>query len=264
MSESVVKKVKVKDIIVPEVRNTSVFEPEIFEEFKESVSLSGIKVPLILMKVEDKLYLVDGLHRLNAAKELGIEEVPAIIREGSFDDVLIENLVTARLHGKENPAQTAKVIKELRDRFHYSWTDIAKRLGMTAGTAKIYYDITKLPEQVLNMIADGKLSVYKARLLLEIPDPRDQVRAAEDIVRYNYSEAAVRELVKYYLQAYVEVPSAVTSMTPVHGGGEKIRCDVCGKEFEESPTYFWIHTECLEFLLKSLQELEALKSTKNQ
>jgi len=262
--ESAIKQVKISDIIIPEVRNTSVFDADIAQEFVESVRTEGIKVPVTLMNVEGKLYLIDGLHRIQVAKELGMETVPAIIKVGTYDDVLIENLITARLRGRENPAQTCKVIKYLKDNCGYSWQDIGKRLGMSAGTAKIYYDITRLPEQVLNMIGEGKLSVYKARLLLEIPDPRDQVKAAEDVVRYGYNEAQTRELVRYYLESYADIPTTITKSTPVHGLENKFRCDVCGEFFDENPTYYWIHPECLESLLKMAQELQELKKLQKQ
>jgi ParB-like partition proteins len=162
--------VDVDQIIVPQERVTSVFDPETWEEFLESVKSEGIKVPIIVMNVGGRLYLIDGLHRIKAAKELGIKRIKALVRQGTEDDLLVENIITARLRGRENPAQTAKVVKQLRDRHGYSWNDIARRLGMSPATVKMYYDITRLPEQVLNLVGEGKLSVSKARLLLEIPN----------------------------------------------------------------------------------------------
>jgi ParB/RepB/Spo0J family partition protein len=258
-SEEWIKELDVNEIIVPSDRVTSVFEPDIHEEFVESVRRDGIKVPLLVLEIDGKYYLIDGLHRLMAAKELGIQKVKAVIKKGSYDDLLIENIIAARLRGKENPAQTAKVVKLLKDKHGYSWADISRKLGMSPGTAKIYYDITRLPEQVLNMIGEGKLTVSKARPLLDLPNPRDQVKAAEDIIRYGYNEVQARELVRYYLQAYFEAPvQPKTRAAPEHGGPE-VKCDVCGQAFDESPTYYWIHPECMETLIRSFQELRELK-----
>jgi len=254
--------VDVDQIIVPPERVTSVFEPETWEEFLESVRTEGIKVPIIVMNVNGKLYLIDGLHRIKAAKELGIKRIKAIVKLGTMDDLLIENIITARLRGRENPAQTAKVVKRLRDQFGYSWNDIAKRLGMSPGTVKMYYDITRLPEQVLQLVGEGKLSVSKARLLLEIPNARDQVRAAEDIVKYGYTEMQARELVRYYLEAYIEGPvTPEPRKEPRHAGPELV-CAVCRLEFDENPTYFWIHQECLAELMRAYAELQEIKKAK--
>jgi len=254
--------VDVDQIIVPQERVTSVFDPETWEEFLESVKSEGIKVPIIVMNVGGRLYLIDGLHRIKAAKELGIKRIKALVRQGTEDDLLVENIITARLRGRENPAQTAKVVKQLRDRHGYSWNDIARRLGMSPATVKMYYDITRLPEQVLNLVGEGKLSVSKARLLLEIPNPRDQVKAAEDIVKYGYTEVQARELIKYYLEAYVEGPVVPEPRKePKHAGPELV-CAVCRLEFDENPTYFWIHESCLAELLNAYAELQEIKRTK--
>ena len=254
--------VDVDQIIIPAERVTSVFDPETWEEFLESVRNEGIRVPIIVMNVNGKLYLIDGLHRIKAAKELGIKRIKAIVRQGTEDDLLVENIITARLRGRENPAQTAKVVKQLRDRHGYSWNDIARRLGMSPATVKMYYDITRLPEQVLNLVGEGKLSVSKARLLLEIPNPRDQVKAAEDIVKYGYTEVQARELVRYYLEAYVEGPVVPQERKEPRHAGPELVCAVCRLEFDDSPTYFWIHESCLAELMNAYAELQELKRTK--
>jgi ParB/RepB/Spo0J family partition protein len=262
-----IKELDVNEVIVPEDRVTSYFDPEIHQEFLESIRAEGVKVPILVMEVEGKYYLIDGLHRLQACRELGIPKIKAVIKKGSMDDLLIENIISARLRGRENPAQTAKVVKILKDKHHYSWADIGRRLGMSPATAKIYYDITRLPDEVLHLVGSGQLSVNKARLLLDIPNPRDQVKAAQDIVRYGYSEGQARELVRYYLEAYFETPVTVkTKSEPTHGGPD-IKCDVCGRGFDDTPTYYWVHPECMELLMRSyteLQEVKKLESTKEK
>jgi len=259
-----VKELDVNEIIVPPDRVTSVIEPDIWQEFLESIRTEGVKIPILVMDVDGKYYLIDGLHRLNACKELGIPKIKAVVKKGTMDDLLIENIISARLRGKENPAQTAKVIKVLKDRFSYSWSDIGRRLGMSPGTAKIYYDITRLPDEVLHLVGTGQLSVSKARLLLDIPNPRDQVKAAQDIVKYGYTELQARELVRYYLEAYFEAPVTVkTKSEPTHGGPD-IKCDICGRPFEDSPTYYWIHPECIEALVRAFQELQEVKKLESR
>ena len=259
-SKEFIKELDVNEIIVPEDRVTSYFDPEIHQEFIESVRAEGVKVPILVMLVDGKYYLIDGLHRLSACKELGIPKIRAVVKKGTMDDLLVENIISARLRGRENPAQTAKVVKLLKDKFSYSWSDIGRRLGMSPGTAKIYYDRTRLPDEVLHLVGTGQLSVSKARLLLDIPNPRDQVKAAQDIVKYGYTELQARELVRYYLEAYFEAPVTVkTKSEPTHGGPD-IKCDICGRPFEDSPTYYWIHPECIETLVRAFQELQEVKN----
>jgi ParB-like chromosome segregation protein Spo0J len=77
---------------------------------------------LVMMRVNGQLYLIDGLHRIEAAKQLGIQKIKAIVREGDETMLAIENIISARQRGRENKAQTAKVVKLLlHDKYGFSW-----------------------------------------------------------------------------------------------------------------------------------------------
>lgn len=244
-------------IEVPRDRVTSVFEPETLTELKESVKAKGILVPLSVLYVNGRYYLIDGLHRLEVAKELGISEVPCLVKEGDEYDLIIENLIANRMRGRSNPAQEAMLVKKMRDEWGWSFGEIARKLGISNFTAKQLYDVTRLPEQVLQYVAMGKLSIGKAWLLREIPDPRDQIKAAEDIVKFNYTESQVRELVKYYLEAYQEVgvPSTPSVVKPTQEIA--LNCEICNKRFEGVATYHWICEECWSAIMRALESEES-------
>jgi ParB family chromosome partitioning protein len=245
MSEPI-QEVDVNDIIIPRERVTSVFAPEVWQEFLESVKENGIIMPILLMRVNGQLYLIDGLHRIEAAKQLGIPKVKAIIREGDETMLAIENIISARQRGRENKAQTAKVVKLLHDKYGFSWKDIGRKLGMSAGTVKDYYDLNALPEEVLELVGRDLLSISKARLLLSIPDPRDQVNAARDIVRYGYNESLARELVQHYVNAYYETDVMPQTPTLVKPDTESVTlCHICKKPMGEKMTYYWVHEDCI-------------------
>jgi len=241
--------VEVDKIKVPPERVTSVFEPDILEEFKESVKQSGIKVPLLLMEVNGELWLIDGLHRLQAAKELGIKTVPAVIKHGDQADLMVENLIANRMRGRSNPAQEALLIKKLHDEQKWSWKEISRRLGMTPFTVKMYYELCSLPQQVLELVGMGKLSPRKAHMLLQIPDPRDQVKAAEDIVKYNYTEGQTKELVEHYLSAYMETPEQPQVPLKRPEAESWMHCELCNEPMKEKATYHWVDDGCWGYIL---------------
>jgi ParB family chromosome partitioning protein len=249
MSNEPIQEVDIDKINIPRDRVTSVFDPDTWQEFLESVKENGIIMPILVMRVNGQLHLIDGLHRIEAAKQLGITKIKAIIREGDETALSIENIISARQRGRENKAQTAKVIKLLHDKYGFAWKDIGRKLGISPGTAKDYYDITRLPDEVLELVGRDLLSISKARLLLSIPDPRDQVNAARDIVRYGYNESLARELVQHYVNAYYEtdvVPQTPTLIKP--DTEASILCHLCHKPMTDKLTYYWIHEDCIKKL----------------
>ena len=84
---------KPDDILIPEERVTSQLDPEILDELRESIKEHGILEPLLVARVEGKYVLIDGLHRLVIAKELGMDKVPCVVREMREDELLITNLI---------------------------------------------------------------------------------------------------------------------------------------------------------------------------
>jgi ParB family chromosome partitioning protein len=252
-----VVEVPIDEIRVPETRVTSYFEPAEHEALKESMKSFGQRVPIILYRINGELWLADGYHRLQTARELGWKTIKAIIYDGDRVSLDVDNLITAAIRGRNNPAQFAKVVKRLHDEFGLSWKEIAKRVGYSAAEVKKYYDLNNLPQQVLDLIASGKLAVSKALLLLQLPDPRAQVQAAEDIVRYNYTEAQARELVRYYLEAYSEAP--VTPRVPAierPKSETQLRCEVCDTVFEETAMYHWICPDCWKAIKSAIEQAE--------
>lgn len=251
-------------IEVPRERITSIFEPEILQELIESIKERGILVPISVLYVNGHYYLIDGLHRLQAAKQLGIQKIPALVKEGDEYDLMIENLIANRMRGRSNPAEEAKLIRKMKDEWGWSYNQIAKKLGMSAYTVKQYYDISKLPDEVLSHVAYGRLSVGKAWLLLQLPDPRDQIRAAEDIVKYGYTESQVRELVKYYLEAYQEVgaPSPPAIIRPQKES--QLFCEICNTPFKDTATYHWVCDDCWNLINQLIDAYAMLEAEKEQ
>jgi ParB/RepB/Spo0J family partition protein len=254
MSEEKIVLVEIDKIKIPQERATSYFEKSEHEALKESMRLYGQRVPIILHEIDGELWLADGYHRIAIAKELGWKTIKAIIYKGDKVSLDIDNLVTIAIRGRNNPALFAKVVKRLHDEYGLSWKEISKRVGYSPTEVKKYYDINELPQEVLDYIGSGKLAISKALLLLQLPDPRSQCQAAEDIIKFNYSEAQVRELVRYYLEAYSEAP--VQPRAPVIERPEaesKLRCEICDEPFVETATYHWICPECWREIRKAVE-----------
>jgi ParB/RepB/Spo0J family partition protein len=257
MSESDrIVEVEIDKIRIPQIRVHSYFEKSEHDALRESMREFGQRVPVILYDVNGELWLADGYHRLIVAKELGWKTVKAIIRKGTMDMVDVDNLITAAIRGRNNPALFAKVVKRLRDEHGLSWKEISRKVGYSPTEIRKYYDLNELPQEVLDMVGSGKLAMSKALLLLQIPDPRQQIQAAEDIVKYGYSEAACRELVRYYLEAMSEAPVTPRPVLERPEAESYIHCELCDVPMREKATYHWVCNSCWDAIIEAISEYE--------
>jgi ParB family chromosome partitioning protein len=238
--------VPVSDINVPRERVTSVWDPAIQEEFLESVRAKGILEPVTLMRIDGQLWLIDGLHRLEAAEKLRIEKVPAIIIEGSLEELLIQNIIRNRQRGRSNPAQEAEVLALLVEKKGYPLELAAKQLGMSESWAKKLLKISGLPDEVKDLLKHGKIPVTGAVYLADLPRPEDQVQVARDAEFYGYSADQIKTRVWQLLNPDVEPEPGEITFTP-EGKPARVplTCHFCGAVLSEADSYVWICAECL-------------------
>jgi ParB family chromosome partitioning protein len=103
----------VSDIYLPKQQPRRYFDPAKMQELKESISHHGILEPIIVRSLDNGYELVAGERRLRAAKELGLEKVPAVIHqlteEKAYEIALIENLQREDL----NPVEETEAILQI-------------------------------------------------------------------------------------------------------------------------------------------------------
>lgn len=252
-------------IMIPEVRVTSVVDKELYEELKESIKQRGILEPIAVAEVDGKYVLIDGLHRLLVAKELGIKKVPCLIKKLPLDQVLIENLIRARQRGHSDPAGEAEVIKTLVEEYRYKLTDVAKMMGMSVTRARKLYAISKLPEDIKAYLRYRKLPLEGAYLLTFLKNPEDQREIAELAVKYGYTVEQIKAAVTYKLRPETPEEEVGWTFTP-EGIPQRVlpTCFLCGKEIEGEAKYVWLHDECLKILQEAIEYERQLSRQEQQ
>jgi len=72
-----------------------------FEELKESISRSGVLSPILVRKKEDRYEIISGHNRAKCCRELGLKEIPAIIKD--YDNDMAELImIETNLAQREN------------------------------------------------------------------------------------------------------------------------------------------------------------------
>src|SRR5437899_466686 len=182
------------------------FGRDALQELIDSIRQHGIIQPLIVRlaaasvaaatgQVGARFELIAGERRWRAAQEIGLTQVPVIIRSASDMEVLelslIENLQRADL----NPIEEAQGYARLASEFGMRQEDIALKVGRSRAAVANALRLLDLHPQVQVWLAQNLLSVGHAKVLLALKAPEEQLLAAETVLRRNATVRSTERLV---------------------------------------------------------------------
>jgi ParB family chromosome partitioning protein len=171
------------------------FAREALQELVDSIRQHGIIQPLIVRQAGARFELIAGERRWRAAQEIGLTEVPAIIRSANDLEVLelslIENLQRADL----NPIEEAQGYARLANEFGMRQEDIALKVGRSRAAVANALRLLDLHPQVQVWLAQDLVSVGHAKVLLALKAPEEQLLAAETVLRRNATVRGTERLV---------------------------------------------------------------------
>jgi len=171
------------------------FQREALEELVDSIRQRGIIQPLIVRPVNSRFELIAGERRWRAAKEVGLAEAPAIVRQATDLEVLelslIENLQRADL----NPIEEAQAYARLAGEFGMRQEDIAQKVGKSRASVANAMRLLDLDPQVQTWVVQDLLSVGHAKVLLGLKVHEEQRLLAEKILRQSSTVRTTERMV---------------------------------------------------------------------
>jgi ParB family chromosome partitioning protein len=196
-----------------------VFDEEALEELAASIRVVGLLQPVVVRKVMPGHYeLVMGERRWRACELAGLEQIPAIVRETSDDDLLRDALIE-NLHREQlNPLEEAAAYQQLLDDFSATHDELARKVGRSRPHISNTIRLLSLPANVQKRVAAGVLSAGHARALLSVDDLQAQEQLAHRIVAEGLSVRAVEEIVALGAQAAKTPRQADAKPKPVAPG----------------------------------------------
>lgn len=173
------------------------FNEESLRELADSIAAHGVLQPLLVRPLPEGGYqLVAGERRWRASRMAGLFEVPVIIRELSDSETMqismIENLQRENL----NPVEEAMGYKTLIDEFEFTQDEISKSVGKSRPVIANALRLLKLPQEILDMLSEGKITTGHARALISIEDSSEQLRIAEQIVANDLTVRDIERIAK--------------------------------------------------------------------
>lgn len=177
------------------------FDREALESLADSIATYGVLQPIIVREntnFEGNYEIIAGERRWRASKMAGLNEIPAVIVTG--DDLkaaqiaIIENVQREDL----NPVEEALAYGALMDRYELTQDQVAKQVGKSRSAVANMLRLLDLPDEVLVMLREGKITAGHARALLGLNDPEDILPLAQRIVERNMSVRDVEKTIRLF------------------------------------------------------------------
>lgn len=173
------------------------FDAQALAELAASIRQVGVLQPILVTEIDGRYRIIAGERRWRASRLAELEEIPVIVRPldeiTRMEAALIENIQREDL----NPLEEALAVRALMEKCGLTQEKAAERLGRSRPAVANLLRLLTLPEPVLNLLRDGKLSAGHARALVAIEDPARCIALAEKAVREGWSvrqiELAVQE-----------------------------------------------------------------------
>ena len=194
-------KEEIVDIKIDELRSNpyqprKVFDQGALQELSDSIKQHGVFQPIIVKKSIHGYEIIAGERRVKASKMAGLDTVPAIVRE--FDDsemmeiALLENLQREDL----NPFEEANAYIKIMEAKNLTHEELAKVLGKSQSYITNTIGLLRLPDNIRELVINGKLSMTHARILSKMSDYNTINLLADRIVKENLSVRDLEEIAK--------------------------------------------------------------------
>ncbi len=183
--------------IVPNAKQPrSNYEPEAFAELVHSIRELGVLQPIVVRETAPGSYeLIMGERRLRASKEVGLDKIPAVIRE-TADENMLRDALLENLHRSDlNPLEEASAYQQLLEDFGITQEELAERIGRSRPKITNTIRLLKLPAQVQRKVAAGVLSAGHARALLGAASDERMIELANKVINEGMSVRSLEELV---------------------------------------------------------------------
>ena len=146
------------------------FDADALETLADSIRQLGVLQPVVVRPEGPDYVLIAGERRWRAAREAGLAELPALIREtdevGTLTEALVENLLREDL----NPLEEAAAFHQLDDEFGMTHAEIGEKVGRSRAAVTNALRLLRLAPAIQALVASRELSAGHARALLGLDD----------------------------------------------------------------------------------------------
>jgi ParB family chromosome partitioning protein len=172
------------------------FDEEALGALADSIREVGVLQPVLVRPVDDGFELIAGERRWRAARRVGLQRIPALVRE-TDDATALEHALVENLHRDDlNPLEEAAAYQQLIEDFGLTHEAVASQVGKSRASVSNSLRLLQLPPTIQKLVHDGSLSMGHARALLATPDRGFQEQLARRAVAEDLSVRAVEDAIR--------------------------------------------------------------------
>jgi ParB family chromosome partitioning protein len=167
------------------------------EELADSIRTQGVVQPIVVTpKSDGKFTIIAGERRWRAARRAGLDEVPVVVRELESDRQLLEMALVENLQRSDlNPVEEGEAYRSLKESFSLSQEEIANQVGKARSTISNAVRLLSLPEEIQDLLRDGRLTAGQARPLLTLDEEDRQLELARRAAKEGLTARQLEDLV---------------------------------------------------------------------
>jgi ParB family transcriptional regulator, chromosome partitioning protein len=188
--------VDLNSIVPGPMQPRTTFDEAALATLAESIASHGIVQPLLVRRRGEGFELIAGERRWRAAKMAGLERVPVLVKDVADKDLLeialIENIQREDL----NPIEEAQAYQRLIESVGLTQEALATRIGRDRSYITNYLRLLRLPEDLQQLVKEGKLSTGHARTILGVSQEDLQRKLARQVIEEGLSVRATELLVQ--------------------------------------------------------------------
>ena len=191
------REISVDKVIPNPLQPREEFDETELSELAESIKAHGILQPIIVAPDGENFIIVAGERRWRAARIAGLDEIPAIIlSERPSEQKLLFLALVENLQRKDlDPIEEAEAYRMLAEKFGLTQDEIAKKMGKSRPKIANALRLLKLPDEVLKLLKQQKITNGHAIVLLEEKNRERQIRLAQLVARRGLSVERLSVLV---------------------------------------------------------------------
>lgn len=189
-----IKMVKLDELRSNPYQPRKVFDEEALKELALSIKEHGVFQPIIIKKSIKGYEIIAGERRVKASKMAGLEEIPAIIRDFSDNEMmeiaLLENLQRENL----NAIEESTAYKKLLETLGLTQEELAKRLGKSRSHITNMLGLLTLPDEVQQALNNKELSMGHARIISKLENKEQQIALTKKVIEEGLSVRQLEEM----------------------------------------------------------------------
>ncbi|MBQ8409032.1 MAG: ParB/RepB/Spo0J family partition protein [Clostridia bacterium] len=194
--------VKIGDIEPRKDQPRKDFDEEAIQLLADSIAIHGVLQPIIVRENADfpgTYEIIAGERRWRAAKIAGLSEIPVVLVDG--DDLKVAQIALVENVQREdlNPVEEAFAYQALIERFGLTQEQLSKEVGKSRSAVANMLRLVDLPDEVLTLLKEGKITGGHAKAILGLDDEEQMVALAQKVYEKDLSVRRVEEIVRKLL-----------------------------------------------------------------